>query len=42
MAASAEALPAAIPGARHLTLEGQRHDGDSAVLAPVLIEFFAG
>jgi pimeloyl-ACP methyl ester carboxylesterase len=37
---SAEALAAAIPHARRLTLEGQHHDVDSNVLAPVLLSFF--
>jgi len=30
----------AIPGARQVTLEGQDHSADPAVLAPVLVEFF--
>ena len=30
----------AIPGARHVTVEGQDHAADPAVLAPVLVEFF--
>jgi hypothetical protein len=38
---TAAALARAIPGAQQRTLEGQRHDVDSKVLAPVLIEFFA-
>jgi len=42
MRASAVALAAAIPNAQHRTLEGQRHDVDSQVLAPVLAEFFGG
>ncbi len=33
-------LAKAIPHARQLTLEGQRHDVDLKVLAPVLVEFF--
>lgn len=40
MRASAEALAAAIPHARRLTLEGQHHDVDSNVLGPVLFPFF--
>jgi pimeloyl-ACP methyl ester carboxylesterase len=40
MRASALALSEAIPHARHRTLEGQRHDVDSKVIAPVLVEFF--
>jgi pimeloyl-ACP methyl ester carboxylesterase len=41
MRASAKALTAAIPHARHLVLEGQHHDVDVHVLAPVLVQFFA-
>jgi pimeloyl-ACP methyl ester carboxylesterase len=41
MRASAETLAAAIPHARRLTLDGQQHDVDSNVLAPVLLSFFA-
>jgi pimeloyl-ACP methyl ester carboxylesterase len=37
---TARALADIIPHAQHLTLEGQRHDVDVQVLAPVLIEFF--
>ncbi len=40
MRASAEALTAAIPHAQHQTLEGQRHDVDAKVIAPVLAAFF--
>jgi pimeloyl-ACP methyl ester carboxylesterase len=40
MRATAEALTKAIPNARHQVLEGQRHDVDPNVLAPVLTEFF--
>jgi pimeloyl-ACP methyl ester carboxylesterase len=40
MRATALALAEAIPGAQHRILEGQRHDVDSKVLAPVLVEFF--
>jgi hypothetical protein len=39
MRASAEALAAAIPHARRLTLEGRHHDVDSNVLATVLLSF---
>lgn len=39
---TAETLAAAIPHARHQTLEGQSHDVDVKVLAPVLIEFLTG
>src|SRR4051794_22154812 len=37
----AEELARILPNARHVTLEGQSHGADTAVLAPVLIEFFA-
>jgi len=37
---SATALAKAIPNAKHSTLEGQTHDVDLKVLAPVLIDFF--
>ncbi|MDQ3707434.1 MAG: alpha/beta hydrolase [Chloroflexota bacterium] len=37
-----QALVEVLPNARHCTLEGQNHNVDSAVLAPVLVEFFAG
>jgi pimeloyl-ACP methyl ester carboxylesterase len=37
---TAVALAKAIPHAQHRVLEGQRHDVDPAVIAPVLIEFF--
>jgi hypothetical protein len=40
MRASADALATAIPHAERRTLEGQGHDVDAKVLAPVLIEFF--
>ncbi len=33
-------VAAAIPGARRLTVEGQDHGVDQAVLAPLLVEFF--
>jgi pimeloyl-ACP methyl ester carboxylesterase len=37
---TANALAKAIPHAQHRTLEGQRHDVDIKVLAPLLVEFF--
>lgn len=40
MQVSAEALAKAIPGALRQTLEGQTHNVDMKVLAPVLREFF--
>jgi pimeloyl-ACP methyl ester carboxylesterase len=40
MHVTAEQLTKAIPGAQHRTLEGQGHDVDDKVLAPVLREFF--
>jgi pimeloyl-ACP methyl ester carboxylesterase len=39
MAHTAAALAAAIPNGRHVTLEGQRHDVDPEILAPILLEF---
>jgi hypothetical protein len=39
MRTSADALAAAMPHARRLTLEGQHHEVDSNVLAPVLLSF---
>jgi hypothetical protein len=39
MHATASALAQAIPHAQHRTLEGQTHDVNVEVLAPVLIEF---
>jgi pimeloyl-ACP methyl ester carboxylesterase len=39
---AARALAEMLPGARHLTLEGQTHAAAPRVLAPVLNEFFAG
>ncbi len=42
MLETANALAKAIPHAQQRTLEGQSHDVDIKVLAPVLIEFFAG
>lgn len=41
MRATAQALAKAIPNARHQELQGQGHDVDPNVLAPVLTEFFA-
>lgn len=38
-ARAAEGVAAAIPGARRLTVEGQDHGVDPAVLAPLLIDF---
>lgn len=38
---TANSLTEAIPHAQHRTLEGQPHDVDLKVLAPVLIEFFS-
>lgn len=38
---SVAALASAIPGARHLSLEGQTHGADTEVLAPVLEEFLS-
>ncbi len=40
MRATATTLAETIPAARHRTLEGQTHDVNLEVLAPVLIEFF--
>jgi len=42
MLATAQALAKAMPHGRQRTLDGQRHDVDLNVLAPQLIEFFAG
>lgn len=42
MHTTAVALAKAIPNAQHRTVEGQTHEVDSKVLAPVLIEFFKG
>ena len=39
---TAKALVKAIPNAQHRTLEGQTHEVDSEVIAPVLVEFFKG
>jgi pimeloyl-ACP methyl ester carboxylesterase len=41
MHAAATALEKAIPHAQHRTLEGQTHDVNVEVLAPVLVEFFS-
>lgn len=41
MLESAKALAKAMPHARQRTLEGQSHDVNLEVLAPVLSEFFA-
>jgi hypothetical protein len=38
---TARALSQAMPHAEFRTLEGQRHDVDLDVLAPVLMEFFS-
>jgi pimeloyl-ACP methyl ester carboxylesterase len=38
---TAQALASAIPHAQHRTLEGQTHDVNLEVLAPVLVEFFS-
>ena len=40
MHVSATALAEAIPNAQHRTLEGQTHDVQAPVIAPVLVEFF--
>jgi pimeloyl-ACP methyl ester carboxylesterase len=40
MLATAKSLAKAIPHAQHRTLEGQSHDVNLEVLAPVLVEFF--
>jgi len=42
MASGTDALAAALPNGQRRTLEGQSHDVDAAVLAPVLAEFFGG
>jgi hypothetical protein len=41
MHTTATALAKAIPHAQQRTLEGQTHDVNAEVLAPVLLEFFA-
>jgi pimeloyl-ACP methyl ester carboxylesterase len=40
MHSGADALAAVLPNAQRRTLEGQTHDVNPAVLAPVLVEFF--
>lgn len=40
MSVSAAALAAALPAGRHRVLDGQTHEVDVNVLAPILIEFF--
>lgn len=40
MPATANRITELIPGARHKTFEGQAHQVDAEVMAPVLIEFF--
>jgi pimeloyl-ACP methyl ester carboxylesterase len=42
MRATAQALANAMPHAEHCTLEGQSHDVNLEVIAPVLVEFFTG
>ena len=37
---TAQALADVLPDGRHRTLEGQEHNVDPAVLAPVLVKFF--
>jgi len=37
---TAQALANAMPHAEHCTLEGQSHDVNLEVIAPVLVEFF--
>ena len=41
MGETADALAGMIGGARRSTLDGQQHNVDPAVLAPVLARFFA-
>ena len=41
MRATADKLGKVIPGAQRRTVEGQAHDVDSKVLAPILVEFFS-
>lgn len=40
MHATAQALAAAMPNARHRTLDGQTHEVEADAIAPVLVEFF--
>ena len=40
MHTTAVALAKALPNEEHRTLEGQTHEVDAHVLAPVLVEFF--
>ncbi|TWO70869.1 alpha/beta hydrolase [Caenimonas sedimenti] len=40
MRATADTLAKAIPGAQRQVVEGQAHDVDAKVLAPILLEFF--
>lgn len=40
MQSAAQAIADALPNAQHRTLEGQTHDVDPDILAPVLVEFF--
>ena len=40
MVVGAQQIASAVPGAEHRTLEGEGHDVNLEVLAPVLIEFF--
>jgi hypothetical protein len=40
MAETADRLAELIPNAERATLEGQQHNVDAAVLAPVLRDFF--
>jgi pimeloyl-ACP methyl ester carboxylesterase len=42
MRTGADALAKVLPNAKRRTLEGQTHDVDAGVLAPVVREFFAG
>ncbi len=42
MRETAQALANVIPDAQTCTLEGQEHNVDPAILAPALVEFFAG
>ena len=40
MRATAEKIAKAIPGAQRQVVEGQAHDVDAKVLAPILLKFF--